>query len=144
MTMTATAMTITTASPATAAIQIQGISGAGTSVTIRLNVPVWVLPPPVAVMVMVLVPAAVLSAVERVSVDVRAGAPEDGSKSAVASDGRPEADRLTDSAKPPEPVIETVTSADCPAVTDAEAGVKLRAKSGGTAGSTPIIICGMC
>lgn len=143
MAMTTTA-TITTASPITAAIQIQGISGAGTSVTVRLNVLVWVLPPPVAVMVMVLVPSGVVSVVETVSVDVRVGAPEDGSKSAVASDGRPEADKLTDSAKPPEPVMETVTLADCPAVTDAEAGVKLRAKSGGTAGSTPIIICGMC
>ena len=60
------------------------------------------------------VPAGVVEEVEIVSVEVKLGVPDEGLKLAVAPDGRPEADRLTISLKPPTESSETVDVTDPP------------------------------
>jgi hypothetical protein len=95
-------------------------------------------------MVMEVVPVGVFELVEIFRVDMKVGVPEDGLKLAVASDGRPEADKLTDSLKPPEPVTEMATIVDPPGVTEIDAGLELIVNAGGATDLTIITICGMC
>jgi hypothetical protein len=81
-------------------------------------------------MVTVYVPAGVVTAVEIPSVDVKAGVREGGVKLAAAPWGRPEAERVTRSAKPSTPRIETVADRDSPWMAEPEAGVTETEKSG--------------
>jgi hypothetical protein len=91
---------------------------------------VCVNPPPVPVIVIAYVPAGVVESVEIVSVELKLGVHEDGLKVGAAPDGRPEADRLTVSVKPPIEVMETVAPADPPCTTEPEIGLTLMVKSG--------------
>jgi hypothetical protein len=70
---------------------------------------------------------------------VKLGVPEGGVKVAVAPDGRPEADRLTVSVKPPIEVMETVATADPPCTADPDVGLTLMAKSG-AGGTTDVTV----
>ena len=88
------------------------------------------MPPPVAVTVMAWGPVGVVLLVEIFSVEARAGAPEEGLKLAVAPEGRPEADKLTVSTKPPTGVIEMIAVTDSPWRTNPEVGLTRITKSG--------------
>jgi hypothetical protein len=87
-------------------------------------------PPPVPVIVTTDDPVGVVGAVTMVSVDVKLGLPDEGSKLEVAPDGRPEADRLTMLSKPLMGDKETVTVIDSPCFFDPDIGLALIVKSG--------------
>ena len=73
---------------------------------------------------------------EIVSAESKPGIPEGGAKLAVAPEGRPEADRLTVSLKPPTGASETVAITDTPWTADPDVGLTLTEKSGTTAAVT--------
>jgi hypothetical protein len=86
----------------------------GGAFTVKVKVVVWDREPAVPVTVIVDVPVGVDAAVVRVNVEEQVGLHEPGENAAVAPEGMPDAENVTDWAVPEARVAVIVLDPDCP------------------------------